>query len=145
MGNLSKKWNNRQLKKFRQRDVYISGNHKTFIVVPAHSLETHWYDAIYQFRDDVYSYMNYDDASDRLGKMPVGSYMIFYEPWAGKNGSWQYIMKNRCDGCSGSKTCGNKRVTVKRKFGKDVKIQFKRPTKCELKNQFKNITYGGSL
>jgi hypothetical protein len=134
--------NNRQIKKLAKKKVFYYKSDKIYRVVPTHSTEIHWWDALEG--DNVKQFMSIDNAEDELAKHPVGSYVIFYDyDKEHKEPTWQYIMKTRCSNCKNK--CGNRTFKMKRKFGKNFTIKFKQPTQCELKNQFKGLTHWGKV
>jgi hypothetical protein len=134
--------NNRQIKKLAKKKVFYYKSDKIFRVVPAHTLDVHWWDAFEG--DNVKQFMSLDNAETALNKLPVGSYIIFYEyDKENKDDMWQYFMKSRCSNCD--RKCGDRKFKMKRKFGKNFTIKFKQPTQCELKNKFKGITHWGKV
>lgn len=137
----TKSRSNRQIKKLVKKQVFYDGE-KIYRIVPVHSTEIAWWNAIEG--DNVKKTMSSDDAEDELRKMPVGSYVIHYGmDVKDKTPSWLYSMKTICTNCRNK--CGDKEVTVRRKFGKDYILRFKKSSHCELKNKMKGFVHWGKL
>lgn len=137
----SKNKNPRQIKKLEKVKIF-SSREKLYNVVPVHSTDIAWWNAVDE--PNVKKFMSVKEADKQLDKLPVGSYVIFYE-WHKKQKemTWKYVMKSQCNNCK--KKCGNKEFKIKRKFGKGFTITFKQPTQCELKNKVKGLTHWGTL
>lgn len=135
----TKKFNKRQLKKFRKQRIYFG--EKKYRIIRVHSLEETWFHKMYEAIENNEQCTTYAEAIREVNKLPIGSYIIWYD---NKSGDHIYEMKNRCDTCS--KGCGSHWSDYYSRFNKLKKeIFFKKRTNCELKNSLLNKTSSDNI